>query len=128
MDKNDYRNEFLKNREYALEAEKGDLIMDVTESICEILDKKNMDRKDLANNMNKSKGYISQLLNGDRNMTLSTLAEICFAFGYKPEIKLRKKDEHFIYQGSIEVDQPQEIESGFQNNKVKIFHNFKKAS
>lgn len=103
MSEKDHRSVLLQHPEFALEAAKGDFIMDVTESICAVLEEKNMDRKDLANKMNKSKGYISQLLNGERNMTLETLAEICYALGYTPTITLKRYKEHLEHSNSYEV-------------------------
>ncbi len=100
----DYRSRLLKDPAYALEAAKGDFIMDVTESICKILEDKNMERKTLAEKMNKTKGYISQILNGSRNMTLGTLAEIAHVLGYVPKIKLEEMDGHSIQFDSFEID------------------------
>lgn len=128
MDKKDYRSVLLQKPEFAVEAAKGEFIMDVTESICAILEEKEMDRKDLANNMNKSKGYISQLLNGDRNMTLATLAEICHALNYKPTIKFKELKEHVVYQDSFTIDAPEEPESDYPENNIKYNVDYKKAS
>jgi len=89
---NDYRSKLLKDPAYALEAAKGKLIMDVTEAVCGILEKEKKTRKKLAEKMDKTKGYISQLLNGNRNMTLATLAEMAFCLGYDLEIRLKKKE------------------------------------
>lgn len=128
MDKKDYRSVLLQKPEFAVEAAKGEFIMDVTESICAILEEKGMDRKDLANNMNKSKGYISQLLNGDRNMTLATLAEICHALNYKPSVKFKGLKEHVVYQDSFKVDASAESKTDYPENKIKCHFEFRKAS
>jgi transcriptional regulator with XRE-family HTH domain len=40
-------------------------------------------RQELADRLGKSKGYVSQLLNGERNMTLRTLADLGHAFGMR---------------------------------------------
>lgn len=102
----DYRSKMLENPVYALEAAKSDFIMDVTESICEILEEKKIERKQLAEKMNRTKGYISQLLNGHRNMTLNSLAEIAYVLGYTPKIVFEKKDDDKI---NIEIE-PTEID------------------
>lgn len=104
----EYRNKLLENPEYALEAAKGDFIMDVTESICEILEDKKIERKDLAKKMKKTKGYISQLLNGNRNMTLNTLAEIAFVLGYTPKIEFEEKDGQKISFDSFQINMDQD--------------------
>lgn len=128
MDKRDYRSQLMQRPEFAIEAAKGDFIMDVTESICAILEQKNMDRKDLARNMNKSKGYISQLLNGDRNMTLATLTEICHALGCKPSIKFKKHEDHVVFEDSFKVDSPVEPEPDYPEDEIKCNFEFKKVS
>lgn len=128
MDKKNYRSVLLQKPEFAVEAAKGEFIMDVTESICAILEEKKMERKDLANNMNKSKGYISQILNGERNMTLATLAEICHALGYKPAIKFKKHEEHVVYEDSFKVDASAESKIDYPENKIKCHFEFRKAS
>lgn len=55
-----------------------ELILDVTESICDVMDKANVSRKELADMMGTSKSNITQLLNGSRNMTLRKLADIAY--------------------------------------------------
>lgn len=117
----DYRSKFLKDPAYALEAAKGDFIMDVTESICEILENEKIERQSLANKMNKTKGYISQLLNGNRNMTLGTLAEIARVLGYVPKIKFEEMDGHSIHVDSFEIDM-EEVDTvyDYSNYKTKV--------
>ncbi|OQY43429.1 MAG: hypothetical protein B6240_12445 [Desulfobacteraceae bacterium 4572_87] len=78
--------------------------MDVTESICEILEMKNIERQALAKKMNKSKGYVSQILNGSRNMTLGTLAEIAHVLGYVPSIAFDKSHKQHIRFDPIEIN------------------------
>ena len=128
MDKKDYRSQLMQRPEFAVEAAKGELIMDVTESICAILEQKNMDRQELAKNMHKSKGYISQLLNGDRNMTLATLAEICHALGCTPSIKIKKQEEHVVFEDTLKVDSPAESEPDYPAENIKYNFNFRKVS
>ena len=65
------------------------LILEVTEGIWTILDEKQISKADLAGRLNKSKAYISQLLNGNRNMTLRTLADIVHVLGANIDISWR---------------------------------------
>ena len=60
-----------------------ELILEVTEIICDLLENEKISRKELADRLGKSKGFISQLLNGGRNLTLRTVADILHALGYK---------------------------------------------
>ena len=89
------RDKLLENKEYAIEAAKGDLIMDVTESICAALESQKLNRQSLADKLGKTKGYVSQVLNGNRNMTLATLAEMAFALDLIPAFKMVPKNEDF---------------------------------
>lgn len=53
--------------------------MSATELICELMQKKNVSRADLAKRIGKSKAFITQVLHGTRNMTLRTLADLAGA-------------------------------------------------
>lgn len=56
-------------------------ILEVTELICETMDKQGVCRSDLAKRIGKSKGYITQLLDGRTNMTLRTMSDVFVALG-----------------------------------------------
>jgi antitoxin component HigA of HigAB toxin-antitoxin module len=53
----------------------------VAETILQALDAANINRTVLAERIGKSKGYVSQVINGTRNMTLDTLADLLWASG-----------------------------------------------
>ncbi|MDE7109722.1 MAG: helix-turn-helix domain-containing protein [Muribaculaceae bacterium] len=53
----------------------------------------NLNRSKLAAHLGVSKGYVSQLLNGDYDHKLSKLIELAIAFGYVPEITFRPIEE-----------------------------------
>lgn len=74
---------YMEDPEAAKLVIQGELIMEVTETICELLEKEGVSRKELADRLGKSKGFISQLLNGGRNLTLRTVADILHVLGYK---------------------------------------------
>lgn len=52
-----------------------------------------MNRSQLAKHLGVSKGYVSQLLNGDYDHKLSKFIELALAFGYVPEISFKAVDE-----------------------------------
>jgi len=60
-----------------------ELILEFTETICDLLEEENVSRKELADRLGKTKGFVSQLLNGGRNLTLRTVADILHVLGYK---------------------------------------------
>lgn len=68
-------------REYARER----VIVVVTEAIATAMEQANMRRADLAEVLGKTKGHVSQVLSGRRNMTLNTLGDILWACGQELE-------------------------------------------
>lgn len=55
------------------------VILDTTERICEVMEEKAVTRKRLADTLGTSKSFITQLLDGSRNMTLRTLSDVFLA-------------------------------------------------
>jgi transcriptional regulator with XRE-family HTH domain len=84
---------YLEDPEFAKLMAQGDLIMEVTETLCELLEKEKITRKELADRLGKSKGFISQLLNGGRNLTLRTVADILHVLGYRAHLTPYKESE-----------------------------------
>lgn len=78
------------------------LILDVTEAIWEEMEKSGIKKKDLAKMLGKSPAYITQLLNGSRNMTLRTLADIAFAMNIKLKFHFGGEDKVFSQQVFVE--------------------------
>ena len=60
-----------------------EFILEVTELICKLMKQQGISRKELAERMGKSKGRISQLLDGEANLTLRTLSDIFDALGHR---------------------------------------------
>ena len=52
------------------------LTIEVTELICEMMQEKGISRKQLAALLGRSKGRVSQMLNGECNLTLRTVADM----------------------------------------------------
>ena len=49
-------------------------------------------KKIIADRLKKSKAFVSQLLNGSRNMTLRSLADIAHCVGYRVTLTLERQD------------------------------------
>ncbi|HEF8785146.1 TPA: helix-turn-helix transcriptional regulator [Providencia alcalifaciens] len=64
------------------------LVFNVTEDILIAMEDAGITQHKLANILGKSKSFVSQILNGKRNMTLRTLSNICFALELKPVINI----------------------------------------
>jgi transcriptional regulator with XRE-family HTH domain len=85
--------QYLEDPEFAKLMAQGDLIMEVTETLCELLEEEKVSRKELAERLNKTKGFVSQLLNGGRNLTLRTVADILHVLGYKVSLNPQKEEK-----------------------------------
>ncbi len=72
------------------ELKRQHLIVDITQKIWAAMEAEDVNKADLARLLGTSKSNVTQLLNGQRNMTLSSLADICVALQVEPEVTLRK--------------------------------------
>jgi transcriptional regulator with XRE-family HTH domain len=84
-----------------------DFILEVTEAIWERMEKLGISKKDLAQHMGRSQAYITQLLNGSRNMTLRTLADIAHALDVKP--KFGFVDEENVFSQQLNVHRAESL-------------------
>ena len=79
-----------RSEHYQQMVEQETLILEATELICMLLEKDGVSRVELAEKLDKTKALISQLLNGHRNMTLRTLADMAFALGYRIKVDVER--------------------------------------
>jgi len=68
------------------------LILEATEEICRILETENISRSELARRLGKSKAFVTQVLSGERNMTLNTAADLAFALGHRFHVRALRGD------------------------------------
>jgi transcriptional regulator with XRE-family HTH domain len=66
-----------------------DLVLDVTEQIYRAMQDAGLRPSNLAERMNVSRSFVSQLLNGRPNMTMRTLIGVALALGLRVQIELR---------------------------------------
>src|SRR5258708_34367211 len=66
-----------------------ELILDATEALARALRSSGLTQSDLATRLGKTKGFVSQILGGGKNLTLRTLADVAGALGCKVQIQLR---------------------------------------
>ena len=57
-------------------------ILEVTELLCELMGEQEVSRSEFAQRLGKTKGYITQLLDGRTNMTLRTISDAFLALGH----------------------------------------------
>lgn len=64
------------------------LIVEISETIWQAMENQQVSKAELAKRLGKSRAYVSQLLDGSRNMTLRTLADIATVLNIKIHIQL----------------------------------------
>ena len=55
--------------------------MEVTEALSKAIEERGLTRSEVAKRLGKTKGFVSQLLAGGRNLTLRTIADVADAIG-----------------------------------------------
>jgi transcriptional regulator with XRE-family HTH domain len=55
--------------------------LEVTETLCNAMEANNINKTQVATKLGKSKGFVSQLLAGGRNLTLRSIADVADAIG-----------------------------------------------
>ena len=79
-----------------------ELILEVTEAVSVVMEKEGISKAQLAKRLGKTKGFISQLLSGGRNLTLRTLAGLVDALGYRVTITVSKdRDSRSVSNESL---------------------------
>jgi transcriptional regulator with XRE-family HTH domain len=76
-----------RQRIYAQE----DLILQAGEMIHAAMERRGVNRARLAERLGCSAPHVTQILSGERNMTLRRLADIAHALGYRVELKLKRR-------------------------------------
>jgi len=71
--------EYLKDEGFSRLYNQERVILEITEALCSYMDDANISRVELAHRLGKHKSFISQVLNGGRNLTLRTLADFLWA-------------------------------------------------
>lgn len=103
-DKNIFQRWIEGSPERARVLAQEEFIVDVSEAICEELERQGVSRNDLASKLGKSKSFVSQVLSGARNMTLRTLADIAGAIDMRPNIRLTPKQINWAGRAHLEID------------------------
>ncbi len=85
--------QFVSDPERARLFEQESLVLEVTEAICRLMEARGLKRADLAQKLGTSKANISQLLDGSRNMTLRTLADVACVMKHRATFQLEPATE-----------------------------------
>ncbi|UOQ96654.1 helix-turn-helix domain-containing protein [Hymenobacter sp. 5317J-9] len=82
--------ELAASREYWLTKTQNELY----DNVEQFLERKGWNRSQLAEHLGVTKGYVSQILNGDFDHKLSKLIDLSLAVGVAPNIKFQPVDEY----------------------------------
>ena len=96
--------------EYKIES----IAFDISVQIYKQMEKLGINKKDLAEKLNVSKSYITQLLKGKSNMTIETLIKVAEALGMTLQIKLVEKTVN------TEVDIQNDKNSALRKSKYLV--------
>jgi len=63
------------------------VLFEVSAQICELMERENVTKAMLADRIGKSRSYVTQMLSGDKNLTLRTISDVYLALGrqFHPE-------------------------------------------
>lgn len=83
-------------------------ILDTTELICELMKEAGVSRSQLAHRLGKSKGYVTQLLDGSRNMTIRTVSDVLTNLGqeFRASCKAREPKQAMVVRIAAELSIP----------------------
>jgi transcriptional regulator with XRE-family HTH domain len=99
---NSFFDSFTQDPEFAKSLHQAETVLEVTEMICELMEIHGITRSRLATLLGTTKGYVSQLLDGETNMTLKTLADVLFALGCRMAMKAVKAETgSIVYESNI---------------------------
>jgi transcriptional regulator with XRE-family HTH domain len=85
--------EFLASSENRKLFEQERLLVEATELLSELMEKKRVSRAQLAQKIGKSKAFVTQLLRGNHNMTLRTVADLFGALDHEVCLKAQSRDQ-----------------------------------
>ncbi|MFN6946283.1 MAG: helix-turn-helix domain-containing protein [Cytophagaceae bacterium] len=81
------REDLYKSEEYWLERIQNDIFR----MVLQFQEEHKLNQTQLAKELGVSKGYVSQILNGNFNFSLTKLIELCLKLGVAPQVDLHSK-------------------------------------
>jgi transcriptional regulator with XRE-family HTH domain len=74
---------------------------EISDQIYALMERKKINKAELARRLGKSRAYVSKVLCGEANITIKTLAKILNALGAKVEFKIVDKNEPINWLGLV---------------------------
>ena len=118
------RKQLLNSKEYWL----SKIQLDLFNQVFNYLENNNMNRSELAKKLGVTKGYISQVLNGDSDHRISKIVELSLAIGVVPDIGFKNLDEYIEADKKCENRNEQELMDSLQKIHESGYMSYKKES
>lgn len=67
-------------------------ILELTELVCAVLEEEGISRAELARRLGKTRGWVTQLLDGEANMTLRTVSDVFTVLGKQLRVQCEEWD------------------------------------
>lgn len=96
------REELINSREYWI----AKIQLDLFNQLKNYMNANNLSQSQLAEKLGVTKGYISQILNGDFDHRISKLVELALAIGYVPVITYEKPEKFVDSEPAIQSVSP----------------------
>jgi len=101
--------ELIQTSEYWIDEFQNEIYRQVTN----YMNSNNLNQKELAESLGFSKGYISQILNGDCNFTIKKIVELSLKLGQAPILKYQTIEDYYEFE-KFKFSFSKNIESKFQ--------------
>ena len=115
------RKKLLSSKEYWL----SKIQIDLFNQVSSYLENNNMTRTELAKSLGVTKGYISQVLNGDSDHRISKMVELSLAIGQVPDIKFKNLEEYLIADEKCKDKDEQDLMDSLQKIHEKGYMSYK---
>jgi len=96
MKMNGWYQKVLDEVKDTLEYELEGVLIEATEQIVHHMERKEMNRSDLARSLGVSSAYVTKLLSGRPNMTMETLVKVFRALGCKVRVEVESAPAVFV--------------------------------
>ena len=117
------RKELISSKEYWL----SKIQIELFNQVSDYLEKNKMKRSDLAEKLGVTKGYISQILNGDSDHRISKVIELSLAIGLIPEIKFKDLEEYINTDAKCKDKEELEFIESIQSLHERGYMAYKKG-
>lgn len=118
------RKQLLNSKEYWL----SKIQIDLFNQVFDYLENNNMNRSELAKKLGVTKGYISQVLNGDADHRISKMVELSLAIGVVPDVRFKNLKEYLETDEKCENRNEQELMDSLQKIHESGYMSYKKEN